>query len=150
MRLPVSLAFGLVLSAFVANPAAWAEDAAPGLTLTVTITGLGSADGQAMVALFNQEDSFLKDPMEGQVIDIADDQTATTTFEGLAAGPYAVSVIHDENGNGKVDTNFIGIPKEPVGVSNNPKPRMGPPRYKDAVFDMTSDHAITITMGKAK
>jgi uncharacterized protein (DUF2141 family) len=52
----------------------------------------------------------------------------------LPPGRYAVSVYLDENGNRKLDTNWLGMPKEAVGVSNNPRGRMGPPRFEDSVF----------------
>jgi uncharacterized protein (DUF2141 family) len=49
-------------------------------------------------------------------------------------GVYAIGLYHDVNGNRKFDKNFLGLPKEPYGVSNNPRPRLGPPRHKDAAF----------------
>jgi uncharacterized protein (DUF2141 family) len=52
----------------------------------------------------------------------------------LEPGNYAVSVHHDDNDNDKMDTNFIGIPKEPIGLSNGAVAKFGPPKYKDAVF----------------
>ena len=57
----------------------------------------------------------------------------TTSFE-VEPGEYAISVHHDDNDNGKMDTNFIGIPKEPTGLSNGAVPKFGPPKYKDAAF----------------
>ena len=42
--------------------------------------------------------------------------------------------MHDENRNGKLDTNFLGIPKEGVGASNNPKSRFGPPSFEESMF----------------
>lgn len=59
---------------------------------------------------------------------------ATVEVENVPAGTYAVAVFHDENGNGKLDTNWIGIPKEGTGASNNAKGVMGPPKFKDAKF----------------
>ncbi len=55
-------------------------------------------------------------------------------FQGIAPGRYAVSVFHDENSNGKMDANFIGIPKEGVGASNDAKGRLGPPKFDAAAF----------------
>ena len=52
----------------------------------------------------------------------------------IEPGLHAVSVLHDENNNGKLDTNFLGIPREGVGMSNNPPPRRGPPRFAEAAF----------------
>jgi len=53
----------------------------------------------------------------------------------LPAGEYAVSIYLDENGNRKLDKNWLGIPKEPVGASRNPKGALGPPRFEDCVFE---------------
>lgn len=59
-------------------------------------------------------------------------------IEGLAPGSYAVAVIHDENGNGKLDT-FAGIPREGFGFSRNPAIGFGPPRFAAARFDVPGD-----------
>jgi uncharacterized protein (DUF2141 family) len=60
----------------------------------------------------------------------------------LAPGEYAVSVVHDENGNNTLDTNWVGMPKEGIGTSNNAKGRMGPPKYRDAKFTVTAAGAV--------
>ena len=57
----------------------------------------------------------------------------------LPPGEYAISIYYDANGNGELDTNFIGIPKEPVALSNNAKAKFGPPKYKDAVFTLSAE-----------
>jgi uncharacterized protein (DUF2141 family) len=54
----------------------------------------------------------------------------------LQPGEYAFSIFYDSNNNGKLDTNFIGIPKEPLALSNGARPKFGPPRYEDAVFQV--------------
>ena len=59
---------------------------------------------------------------------------ATQTLTVRPAGDYAISLYYDENNNGTLDSNFIGIPKEPVALSNNARPKFGPPKYRDAVF----------------
>ena len=56
-------------------------------------------------------------------------------FGGLVPGAYVVAVIHDENGNGKLDT-FLAIPREGFGFSRNPKIRMGPPRFDEVRFEV--------------
>ena len=67
----------------------------------------------------------------------------------LPPGTYALALIHDENGNGKVDTNWIGMPKEGVGASNNATGTLGPPSWRDAKFELQAGgharQAITIT-----
>jgi acyl-CoA reductase-like NAD-dependent aldehyde dehydrogenase/uncharacterized protein (DUF2141 family) len=62
-------------------------------------------------------------------------------------GTYAVSVYEDLNGNHKLDGNILGIPREPVGASNNPPARMGPPRFHECSFRVGAvDQTITITL----
>ena len=57
----------------------------------------------------------------------------------LPFGKYAITIFHDVNDNEELDTNFIGIPKEPYGFSNNPKSSFGPPGFDDAVFEFEKD-----------
>jgi uncharacterized protein (DUF2141 family) len=54
-------------------------------------------------------------------------------------GSYAVSIGHDLNGNKRVDTNFIGLPTEQWGVSNNARPSLRAPRFDEAVFKVAAD-----------
>jgi uncharacterized protein (DUF2141 family) len=60
--------------------------------------------------------------------------TAASSFADVQPGTYAIAVFHDENSNGKLDSNFIGIPREGTGASNNAKGHMGPPKFDDAAF----------------
>jgi len=57
-------------------------------------------------------------------------------FTGIAAGSYALAVLHDENANGRLDT-FAGIPREGFGFSRNPKVMFGPPGFKQVRFGIT-------------
>jgi uncharacterized protein (DUF2141 family) len=66
---------------------------------------------------------------------------ATCRFGGLQPGRYAVSIGHDLNGNRRVDTNFLGMPTEQWGVSNNARPTLRAPRYDEAVFTLPADKA---------
>ena len=56
----------------------------------------------------------------------------TFRFEGLKAGRYAVAMYHDVDGDESLDTNMLGIPREPYGFSNNAVGRFGPPSFDDA------------------
>lgn len=68
----------------------------------------------------------------------------------LPPGTYAVSVYEDINSNHRLDHNFIGIPREPVGVSNNPPARFGPPHFDQCSFHLgESAQVITITLVRA-
>lgn len=61
--------------------------------------------------------------------------TTAVTVPGVPPGRYAVQVFHDRDSNGHVNRNFLGIPTEPVGFSNDAPTRFAPPRFADAVFD---------------
>ena len=64
------------------------------------------------------------------------DRLARVTFEGVPFGTYALKVFHDENDNGKLDTNFVGMPKEAFGFSNDAMGRFGPPDFDAASFEL--------------
>ncbi len=67
-------------------------------------------------------------------------------YKDMKAGKYAVSVYHDVNSNGKLDTSFLGMPEEPIGVSNNAKGFMGPPSFKDCEFSFNTTKTIKISL----
>ena len=115
-----------------------------GLSLTVHIENLDNNDGKLLVGLYNEESQFLNETYQGIVAEI-EDKKSTVTFKGVPKGVYAVSFVHDENNNGKMDTNFMGIPKEDYGCSNNATGFMGPPKWKDAKFQL-KDNSQTITI----
>ena len=75
-----------------------------------------------------------------------EDNKAIVILEDIPTGVYAVSAFHDANDNKKMDTNFFGIPKEPIGVSNNAKGFMGPPKYKDAKFEVKKNITLSINV----
>ena len=68
------------------------------------------------------------------------------TFDALSPGKYAVVVIQDLNGNKSQDSNFLRIPKEPYGFSNNPSTTFGPPDFEGASFEVKSDTEIEIKL----
>ena len=114
-------------------------------TLLIEITGLQKASGNLYIAVYDSDDTWLGDDtvLEQQVaIEEARLQGLVCTELDLPPGEYALSIFHDTNDNGKLDTNFIGIPNEPVALSNNARPRFGPPKYKDAVF-VVGDKPLT-------
>jgi uncharacterized protein (DUF2141 family) len=69
------------------------------------------------------------------IVKISDPLT-TATVVPPKQGRYAMFVVHGKNANGKMDKNFLGIPKEPVGMSRNPtQSKFGPPKFSDVSFD---------------
>jgi uncharacterized protein (DUF2141 family) len=123
---------------------AWGQDAgapapaAPavaGVTLTVEISGIAPLEGNLMFALHDHAGDFPKvtGALRSSLVKVTSNPQ-TVTFTDVPPGTYAVGVVQDVNANGKLDTKIFGIPAEPVGVSNNPKARMGPPKFDDAKF----------------
>ena len=113
--------------------------------LTVNISGLNSSDGNLLVGIYNKKESFLKKPIKSAIVKV-ESKKALVLFRNLPKGIYAVSFVHDENDNKKMDTNFIGIPIEDYGCSNNAIGFMGPPKYKDAKFILEVNKTIKINL----
>ena len=122
-----------------------AADPATTTALRVELTGLAEAEGNLYIAVYDSDDTWLGDEtvMQQQVViaDARDGELVSSELQ-LPPGDYALSIFHDTNDNGELDTNFIGIPKEPVALSNNARPKFGPPKYKDAVFTLGSEAAV--------
>ncbi|RZJ56078.1 MAG: DUF2141 domain-containing protein [Flavobacterium sp.] len=116
---------------------------AQNVNLTVTVSGLKNNTGVVKVGLYNSDETFLKTSYKSLVSEIKNDQ-ATVTFVGIPAGEYGISTYHDENNNGKLDKNMMGIPSEDYAASNNAKGFMGPPSYKDAKFTVSKDSKVEI------
>ncbi len=113
--------------------------------VTVTVKDADSNDGKIFLALYNTEGDFLNTSFKGMQSAIENEQ-CTITFQNIPAGVYAVSIFHDENDNGKMDTNFMGIPKEDYGCSNDASGFMGPPKWEDAKFELKENKSITINL----
>ena len=118
-----------------------AATAADGPNLRVVATNVQSDEGKLYVWVYDKKDDWLSSRYRTQKsVEVAGnrDGDRITVELLLPAGEYALSVFQDINDNGKLESNFIGIPKEPAGLSNNLRPRFGPPKYQDAAFSVTA------------
>ena len=114
------------------------EDARGSLTLVVP--GLASDEGKVIIALFDSAEGFEEESAFVRSAFVEpENRGAVWTFGDLPFGEYAVRLFHDENGNEKLDTNWMGIPKEPYGFSNDARGKFGPPGYEAAKFRFDSD-----------
>jgi uncharacterized protein (DUF2141 family) len=112
--------------------------------LAVDIVDVKSAEGNVRVAIYDNPETWLGKPVKGITVK-AVAGTVTVNFGDLPEGEYAVVTYHDVNANGKLDFNFLHMPKEPWGFSNDAAPRFGAPTYKDARFKLPASGArITI------
>ena len=117
-------------------------------TITVTVTNVGSAQGRVGFSLYATEDGFPGERAKAEENMVVDAQSGAVTieFEDIDPGEYAVSVLHDENNSGDMDTGAFGIPAEGWGVSRNPEPGFGPPAWSDAVFVHNGDIELEIRL----
>ncbi len=104
--------------------------------IQLEITGLRSDRGQLLCALFSSPDDFPRRPEKAvaRAKSAITNRHGTCEFNGISPGTYAISVIHDENSNGKLDSKLMGIPREGVGASNDAKGHFGPPKFDAAAF----------------
>ncbi len=129
----------LFFAAFV--PAAAAE-------FRVKVSELRTNDGDVHFALYATPESFPKSKGRYAGIHVpAQSFEALAVFTGLKAGRYALAVYHDENGNGKFDQGFLGIPLEGYAFSNGATAFFGPPSFKAAAVELEGEITeITIPM----
>ena len=113
-------------------------------TLVVNVNHVKGTSGVVRAALFNKADQFLDEPWKSTMAQI-NNGSATLQFKDIPPGNYAISVMHDENNNDELDSNFLGLPKEGFGFSNNAMGTFGPPKFKEAAFEVPAD-TITIKM----
>ena len=114
-------------------------------TLKIKATNIKTSDGNIGAAVYNTENGFLKPGKEfSGAFEKTIKGTTVITISDLPDGTYAVSIFHDKNGNKKLDTNMLGIPKEPVAFSNAKMKTFGPPDFEECAFQVDSDLEITI------
>jgi uncharacterized protein (DUF2141 family) len=110
--------------------------------LIIKATGFKNHKGQVLFAVVDSPEAY--DLIEKKAFTKSTlkltSENAQVSFT-LPYGWYAVSVVHDQNSNDKLDSNFLGIPKEPYGFSNNPK-SMGKPSFDDAKFKLDAAQKI--------
>ena len=138
----ISVVFSSVIMSFTYN--------APAVkcNLKVVVSKMRNDNGQVGICLFNNADGF---PYSERALQCQYAKAKTNyteyTFTNLEMGTYAVSIFHDANDNKKLDKNWLGIPKEGIGASNNAKETFGSPKFNDAKFILNKpDQSITISL----
>jgi uncharacterized protein (DUF2141 family) len=115
--------------------------------LTVEIQGIKPATGHVVIAVYNNAKDF---PVPEKRMTfksvVAENSVTSVTFADLEPGRYAVVAYQDENNNGKLDKNLLGVPSEPYGFSNHARGRMGPPSFDAAAVDLSSNMHVSIDL----
>ena len=121
--------------------------------LRITVEGIRSPHGTILIGLYDNIESFtraielsdkegfLNDPNRFAAVALRANAAmkSAVVFTNLDPGQYAIILFHDENGNGKLDKNALGVPTEPYGFSNNVQGFLGPPAFKKAVMQVNAD-----------
>jgi uncharacterized protein (DUF2141 family) len=126
----------LVIALAVFGAVAQAKAQSP--QLSVRLTDIESSKGTMMLALFNKADGFPNDHTKAVKLEKlpAKQGTMEISFGFLPAGTYGLAVYHDEDSNGKLNTNFVGAPTEGYAFSNNFKPKFSAPKFADVSFNL--------------
>ena len=133
-------ALALAVSALLmASPAARATD------LTVVVKDVRNATGSVLIAVYDQGSFGKPELAKAKQKANASNGEVKFVFHNLPAGKYAVSAFHDENGNGKLDKNSLGVPTEGYGFSNDAQGSGGPPKFVQAAFDFDGKTNKTIS-----
>lgn len=120
-------------------------------SVSVTVSGIQNQKGTIYLALFNNSKSF---PIKGKqykgVQLEANGSSVNYVFRNLPEGKYAVSVYHDENGNGRLDKNIFGAPTEAYAFSRNAKGYFGPPDFAAAAIFLNNSQSRNLTIDLRK
>ena len=129
-KVSIALAVFLLTTAHAEDPTTYVE-----------VHNMASMDGQLVLSVFDSKKSWLKRPVMTAKLPLSEESSEESfVFElDLLPGEYAFHVFHDVDMNGRMKTNFLGIPKEPTAVSNDAKGKFGPPKYKDAAIEIDED-----------
>ena len=115
--------------------------------LTVEVTDLENNDGVLQYGLYNNSDKF---PIVGETLKMVRVKTSsastTYTFKNLPKGNYAVAIYQDENNNDNCDKNFLGVPIEPYAFSNDVRPKLSAPSFKDCSFMLDKSKTVKIKL----
>lgn len=126
------------------NPADAADNPKPRGCISLRINNIRNSEGRLGIALFCTEKGFPDKPEKAFALANTEINGASkeVIIENVPYGRYAVSILHDENSNSKMDKTWIGKPKEGFGVSNNPKIRFGPPGFDESGFVLDREEIV--------
>lgn len=128
-----------------------ASTVADAAEVRITVNGVKSGEGQLLVDIYGTEAKY-----KANVGNAGGDYrtnvpagggSVTAVIANVPAGKYGATVVHDENASGKLETNFLGMPSEGVGASNDATGSFGPPSFGDMEFNVADPvTAITINL----
>lgn len=114
-------------------------------TLTIEITNMKEAKGEMIISVYSPENEFLGEETY-KTYTVKVESPMTKTIVNLPAGSYGIFVAHDKNSDGEVNTNFIGVPTEAVGVSKNKLGGFSKPDFEECAVKLHSNQTIKIEL----
>lgn len=124
-----------------------ANSSSGGMNLTIHIPNIVDIKGRIQIGLYDDKDNFPKIGKEyKRVFAKVDSKEFKYTINGIPAGEYAIALYHDVNSDGACNSNFIGVPTESYGFSNNIKPFLSAPSFNATKFTVSKDRSITIKL----
>lgn len=123
-----------------------AEVTAEVVDVMVRVVDADPVAGTVEISLFNSAESFLKQPYLQTSGAVNEDGRHVARFGKVPKGEYAVVVVHDENGNGKLDTGFLGFGGESYAYSNDAHPLFGRPGFDEVKFAVDADTQVEISL----
>ena len=138
------LSIGALVMMGVLGASAQTSESRSTLTLHVRIDGFENADGMAGVAVWNAARGFpeqIEHAIATTYVTIQDG-VAVARFDQLEPGGCAITVYHDKNDDRRFDKNWLGMPREAWGVSNNVRPRLRAPRFEEAMLALDAGETL--------
>lgn len=108
--------------------------------LTIVFTGPEETVGEVLFRVQNEKAETVKE------MSIAFKKRKQEVSLVLPSGRYAIAAFHDQNGNGKIDKNWVGVPTEPYGFSNNARGTVSEPDLADQLFSLNKDRSLEIVL----
>jgi len=128
-------ALAFASAALIAAPDLIAAQGSKG-RIRIIVAGLHSDSGRVVCTLFYSPKGFPSDDSGAQTISVPIvNRVGTCDFPASQRGQYAAVVFHDENGDGKFNTNWMGLPQEGYGFSNDVSLSWRPPHFDEASFE---------------
>lgn len=154
---PVAAAMlaGAALSAMTPQPLVFAAQAVQAATdgdedrvtrLSVRLTGAASDRGAVWVGLYPSQEAYDAGEEIADFMLAVEGGAADAVFHDLKPGRYALIAFHDENGDSDFTRNFMGIPQERYGFSNNPRPRFRSAHWEEAVFELSGEEDAALVI----
>ena len=118
-------------------------------TIELTVSGINLKKGKNIKVAIYDEIGFLKEIKIQKTIQ-SKGKEIIIKLDDIEVGKYAIAVFQDENSDGKMNTNFMGKPKELSGFSNDAKGDLGPPDFNDAAFSVKENVKTNLNINLSK